>query len=691
MYDFEKSESIINYKKIEELQVKNLEQLLEHNYPRINESIIKEGYNRLYDNFDIFIEIIDNSEVIGYITLENLKTESKQYAINDTYIIPEYPNKNILSTYLTLLLEQPDMQILIKKPTIQQVNYLLDNNLAITLTGNLVYSYIGFVTDGHDVFKNKNLKRYYKSIPSPEDKIHFIGTVFDLKLGCFYFVDEDKIFIKKEYPGISMPHPIDLKKYNLRKKLHKINSSDMTKTIKNLRYYEHKVTEYDQDKKDELKQLLSIDNMLGSKDNLNNDYIEFIKKHNLSMDDAVSIYDKICEALDFEEIVPKTIFKRLLYLIEHPKTQTLVINTFNHNNCPYCDEKLNITNRYCDKCGLNLQVFDDERINEPDADELTDTSESNSEEIEENHICEDKEEDFLDEHYNKQSGLEIKLHDEVIDAGLNPNDIFKQQLEAGLYEFLTYINSDKQKLTIPDYDYEYQIVSGSIIQQALDEKLVLKVEKKLDVQEFEKFFNNMNEEDKNQILDALKNEPYYQITEKGKEFLEENEHLKQFNEYIKYLPYYEYKQLYDKNEPTSIDSFISMYIDEMMYKSIQNNDITLYIDALYDKVNYHIKNNSMELALIYLLRALICRINYYKQSSLEEYDLIKAIDMRDEVYINLIMNYITAYNTDELYAQAYDGIKIQSLKQNKEKNRDYIEYIIKEDDIAEINKHIQED
>lgn len=691
MYDFEKSESIINYKKIEELQVKNLEQLLEHNYPRINESIIKEGYNRLYDNFDIFIEIIDNSEVIGYITLENLKTESKQYAINDAYIIPEYPNKNILSTYLTLLLEQPDMQILIKKPTIQQVNYLLDNNLAITLTGNLVYSYIGFVTDGHDVFKNKNLKRYYKSIPSSDDNIHFIGTVFDLKLGCFYFVDEDKIFIKKEYPGISMPHPIDLKKYKLRKKLHKINSSDMTKTIKNLRYYEHKVTEYDQDKKDELKQLLSIDNMLGSKDNLNNDYIEFIKKHNLSMDDAVSIYDKICEALDFEEIVPKTIFKRLLYLIEHPKTQTLVTDTFNHNNCPYCDEKLNITNIYCDKCGLNLQVFDDESINEPDADVLTDTSESNSEEIEENHICEDKEEDFLDEHYNKQSGLEIQLHDEVIDAGLNPNDIFKQQLEAGLYEFLTYINSDKQKLTIPDYDYEYQIVSGSIIQQALDEKLVLKVEKKIDVQEFEKFFNNMNEEDKNQILDALKNEPYYQITEKGKEFLEENEHLKQFNEYIKYLPYYEYKQLYDKNEPTSIDSFISMYIDEMMYKSIQNNDITLYIDALYDKVNYHIKNNSMELALIYLLRALICRINYYKQSSLEEYDLIKAIDMRDEVYINLIMNYITTYNTDELYAQAYDGIKIQSLKQNKEKNRDYIEYIIKEDDIAEINKHIQED
>lgn len=691
MYDFEKSESIINYKKIEELQEKNLEQLLEHNYPRINESIIKEGYNRLYDNFDIFIEIIDNSEVIGYITLENLKTESKQYTINDTYIIPEYPNKNILSTYLTLLLEQPDMQILIKKPTIKQVNYLLDNNLAITLTGNLVYSYIGFVTDGHDVFKNKNLKRYYKSIPSSDENNHFIGTVFDLKLGCFYFVDEDKIFIKKEYPGISMPHPIDLKKYKLRKKLHKINSSDMTKTIKNLRYYEHKVTEYDQDKKDELKQLLSIDNMLGSKDNLNNDYIEFIKKHNLSMDDAVSIYDKICEALDFEEIVPKTIFKRLLYLIEHPKTQTLVTNTFNHNNCPYCDEKLNITNKYCDKCGLNLQVLDDERINEPDADELTDTSESNSEEIEENHTCEDKEEDFLDEHYNKQSGLEIKLHDEVIDAGLNPNDIFKQQLEAGLYEFLTYINSDKQKLTIPDYDYEYQIVSGSIIQQALDEKLVLKVEKKINVQEFEKFFNNMNEEDKNQILDALKNEPYYQITEKGKEFLKENEHLKQFNEYIKYLPYYEYKQLYDKNEPTSIDSFISMYIDEMMYKSIQNNDITLYIDALYDKVNYHIKNNSMELALIYLLRALICRINYYKQSSLEEYDLIKAIDMRDEIYINLIMNYITTYNTDELYAQAYDGIKIQSLKQNKEKNRDYIEYIIKEEDIAEINKHIQED
>jgi len=201
----------------------------------------------------------------------------------------------------------------------------------------------------------------------------------------------------------------------------------------------------------------------------------------------------------------------------------------------------------------------------------------------------------------------------------------------------------------------------------------------------------MNEEDKNQILDELKNEAYYQITDKAKQYLDEKVHLKQFNEYIKYLPYYEYKQLYDKEKHSSIDSLISRYIDEMMFKSVQNNDCTLYIDALYDKVNYYIKNNSMELALTYLLRALICRINYYKQSSLDKYDMIKAIDMRDEIYINLIMKFISTYNTEELYAQAYDGIKIASLKENKEKNRDYIEHIIKEDDIEAVNKYILED
>jgi len=708
MYDFEKSESISHYKKIEELQVNNLEQLLEHNYPRINESIIKEEYNRVYNNFDRFIEIIDNSEVIGYITLEKLNISFNHFSINDAYIIPEYRNKKIFTTYLTLLLQQPNMHLFIKKPTIKLVNYLLNNNLAITLTGNLIYSFIGFVIDGHDVFKNKNLKRYYKSIPSPEDNKQFIGTVFDLKLGCFYFVDDDKVFIKKEYPGISMPHPYDLKKYKLRKKLQKINSSDMTKTIKNLRYYEHDVVKYEEAKKDELKQFLSIDNMLGLRDNLNSDYLEFIKMHNLSDEDAVNIYDKISEALDFEEIVPKTIFKRLLYLIEHPKTQALITNTFNHTNCPYCDEELILNQEYCEKCGFNYQIFDDD-------DELMDMPENNSfeeedyqekdvtvndesidgdnddesinQEMDDGHICEHDEE----EHYDKHSGLEINLHKQVVDAGLNPNDVFQQQLEAGLYEFLTYIDSDKQKLTIPDYDYEYQIRHGSIIQYALDEKLVVKVEKKLDLNEFERFFSNMNEEDKNQILDELKNEAYYQITDKAKEYLDEKVHLKQFNEYIKYLPYYEYKQLYDKEKHSSIDSLISRYIDIMMFKSVQNNDCTLYIDALYDKVNYYIKNNSMELALTYLLRALICRINYYKQSSLDKYDMIKAIDMRDEIYINLIMKFISTYNTEELYAQAYDGIKIASLKENKEKNRDYIEHIIKEDDIEAVNKYILED
>ena len=666
MIDLYKLDSISNYRMSKELEYEELDDLLKNEYPRIYDEIEKEGYTSLYKDFDIFIEIKQKEETVGYMIIETIDNLQNLKVLNDFYIMPEYRQKELLSDYLYLLIDRHNFNLLIKKPNIDLVQYLIEHNLAIQLNANLVYSYITFATNAYDVFKNKNLKRYYKAIPSEDNNNYFMGTVYDLNLGCFYFVDEKNIFVKKEYPGISMPHPYDLQKYKLRKKMHKINSSDMTKTVKNLKYYEHKVEEFEKDKKEELSKLIKLEDIIGVKDRYTQEYIRTIKENGLSISDADEIYDKIRQALSEDEIIPQTITTRLKYLIAHPEYNALNTSQPHVDECPYCKNTIYINQVLCEKCGFNTEIIEDDIMFD---DEI-------------------EYEDF-ENYYDKESGLHLELYEEVIDKGLNPHEVYKDQLECGLYKFLSFIKDEENRDTLPEFDDIYQIKYGSIIEKALDDDLAVEIERELDSETSKKILETLDQMPEDGKFENIKDDPYYEITSDGEKYLKNHPVIAEFMEYINYLPYYKFKKYYDNSQSEDVQDVISKYIDQTTIEAIEKEDIQLYLDTLRDKVNYYIKTESTELALVYLLRVFIASINKYRLFDKEE-EYAYAINTNDEVYLGILLDDVNEYNFDELYNQAYDGIKYRQLKIDKDDIRTYIKSILDGESIDDVNKQITE-
>ena len=64
----------------------SLEMFLGSFYENLLKAVNKEKYIIDYDNFDLFCQITNNDDVVGFITLEN---NDNSLIINECYIMPE--------------------------------------------------------------------------------------------------------------------------------------------------------------------------------------------------------------------------------------------------------------------------------------------------------------------------------------------------------------------------------------------------------------------------------------------------------------------------------------------------------------------------------------------------------------------------------------------------------------------------
>ncbi len=337
---------------------KLLNEFLDEFYPEILKAIEKEGYNLDFKDFDFFHEINFENHVVGFMSFERFPLAEHQYGIMEVYIIPEYRGNNLLFDRLLQLRLFDNYEFYPRKPTKAFINVLLKNDCAFKLSSNFVLSYFKFMVDvDTEVYKNPKIKRFYKKPLGLPHK----ANLFDLDLCSVMFRDMELDLIKySNFFALSEPRKYDLKKYKCRKKLKRVSEKYIDDKFS---IWEHKVEEildFIQRKEEEFAENLLPENVIGSEDKLNNDFICQLEEANLTIDDGFKIREHIVNKLDSGELNDKSYIQRFLYLLRHFEVINKEIGDFDESVevCPFCGAEIPDFARSCLKCGLYIREID---------------------------------------------------------------------------------------------------------------------------------------------------------------------------------------------------------------------------------------------------------------------------------------------------------------------------------------------
>ncbi len=336
-----------------------LEDLLKDKYPEISKAIKNEGYNLEFQDYDIFEEITFENQVVGFVTLENIPPSLNHFWIVDAYIIPEYRGNNLFFNFLSILLAQDNFEFYPRKPTKAFINVLLKNDYAFKLTSDFVVSYIKFMIDANsDIYKNQKIKRFYKK---PSLSMLYKSNLFDMNLCSAMVRDPNVDFIKYDnFFALSEPRKYDFKKHNCRKKLKRVTEKYIDDRVETWELNYEEIEDFIQRKDSEIANELLVENMIGSEDELCDDFINFLEESNLSIDDGFKIRNHVVDKLDSGELNEKSYIRRVAYLINHFEAIDKKIDDFDESveTCPFCGEKVKDYFRSCEGCGLHIREID---------------------------------------------------------------------------------------------------------------------------------------------------------------------------------------------------------------------------------------------------------------------------------------------------------------------------------------------
>ena len=232
---------------------------------------------------------------------------------------------------------------------------LLKNKLAIKYK-NYVMSYQKFSVDLDETYRNNKIMKCYHSISKNKKKLSFICDLFDYNLCSLLFTDDYNYYCKRrEFIGISSPRRVDMKKYNLRTKLKKINKNYYKKYHKQTDKHMDDFFDFHYNTEDLINDYLSVESKIGSSTDLNDEFKMMLENNNLDLDDGFRIRNHIVRGLENDEIIPKSIDLRINYLIHNMDKSDLEFNDdIIFDECPVCYEKININYDVCENCGHKI-------------------------------------------------------------------------------------------------------------------------------------------------------------------------------------------------------------------------------------------------------------------------------------------------------------------------------------------------
>lgn len=649
-----------------------LTEYLDTSHPEIIKSINKEKYVLDYGEFDLFHEITLNSETVGFIALEN-DDSNESWIINECYIIPDRRGSNLFFKNYIDIINSTEKRIFIRKPNRNLINVLLNNSLAFKMQNNIVISYVDFIVELTDAFKNSKIKRHYKKIKN--ENFSFTANLFDFNFSSVLFFDENHIY-SKNYDTLCIceARKYDMKRYSLRKKLKKIQLKYINKTFEII--HDNLIDSFDYFK--------DIDEDLS---NSNKTRTKFLTENPGMKDKNL---DKIRPTRDF-------IF-----------------------NCPYCGKITQKSAIHCHTCGLNLEKTlminqdGDKIVPAEDYDDFENHKNSTEDDFDKTRSFSDSENwlgkalskiakataglAYVSKKLNKKSpeslnmidydylGLDRDKYNSKNDKDLN--------IEKSMYALVKYANEHP---TIWMFDYYLKSIDDKAFDLIIKKKYITKVMP----DKFDELFKDYSVEElmreseiwhdpdttKNDMIKYFKKSSDFSwiVSEKGFDYLKSHPFLDFFTNNLMNFNIYEFKLFTDKyqNELT-LEQIGDKYINAKLTKALSNQELDLYLDYVDYYYNLNLSKKDYETALIYLIQRIVYENNIWHLKE-EHFPFDEVFSLRTDYLIFKIIKLGYDFDLKKIFEEAYNSLKVEEVKFAYSENYEIVRRLMNGENIYDIS------
>ena len=728
----------------------DLEDFLKNYYEKIWDSIEKEGYILDFQNFNEFHEITFESDIVGFIALEELNIINSKLIV-DCYIIPEARGNKLLYDYLIKLISNTHYSIISKKPTRSFALALLSYGLAFKVD-DLIISWLDFMVDVTDLYKNSKIKRLYKKIDPDFSDSFFKTDFFDLNTNCTLCRDFKK-FVARNVENVVMSEPrkVDLKKYNSRKKLKTITSNYLANLFYLREDYEDKYLEFVNQLNEKLSSHFTLDNIIGSEDKLNDETVKLLKEVHLNHDDAFKIRNNIIDSLNDGEILARFISLRFNFLAHNREYIGKIIDEDTQDNyCPFCDSYLDEIHYSCSKCGHyfgevvhkaeiidddvifdDLVNYDDEELSRESIEEYFNYLTHNNDFLYEFNDFNEKFEslfgDNLDSFFTSLFNKDFETAKDIItsSSGINDMDwyvkegnkldnkilkliddknydefeVFDAQSRICAYQYVKHVNENITDWKSRSYSDLYHVVFNPF-EYAINHGYVEKISGDEFIEYLNKFsseelrieseyFNLRISDSKESMVDELvKYKDFtYVITEKGLDYLKSNPMMDFFVENLEEFIFYEFERYYEDNKDgCGLEEIGIKFVNNEFKESFKKGDLDVYLRYLEFYFKLSFNNQDYDEALYYLIQRLIYEVNDW----VSKYDFhLMAFSFKTFIFFNKFINLNCDFDLKEIYNRAYKEFKFIHIRNYKDIIYDVAVSLLDGQPFIEINEILQ--
>ena len=619
---------------------------LKNEYPIIYEAYQNDDYTMEYIYPNFFHEIIYDDKIVGFYTYDEVKEYQDQICITEFYIIPEYRgNKIMINTLIDLTIN--NKKFTIYKPTQRVIEIFIENNMAWHFSKNLVRSIFKLSSRYNDVFKNKKISNCYYDIDLSMGMIDVYTNLYDTNTCSIIFNDTMNLITDEEMICMSNPRQYDLQRYNLSKKLKKVDKKYMRNNYKNI---VRNVLKNEEKEAEVMEKILSD---IGVEQIITEEEIDKIHKDkDIPVETLKNMINDVQKALDNNDINYEHIRTRFEFLVDNDICLDEEEDSF---GCDYCGE-VTFKKGICQICGYNQF---DKRL--------------------------EKIKDKIENQVDSSTGLYNSLLEKIASKNLDINMVKEAQIEIAEVSLLKFLDNMGDHSFLVNFDDDYEISEEYYIKSLLDKKLI-EATPNPNVDDDKSMLYNMKlNNDMPTITNYkfLKHMDYiFKINKKGRRYYKTNKCAKLYLEYVPSLPYYEFKQYYNENiTKVSKTELLRNFIKIEEDNAVENNDEEKYLDICLSKVE--LSSDDYEKS-VNILQSVICSLNSYyskKVAKVEETPL--SID--NELFIEENIDMLRQQNLDEIFNEAYDNIGIASLRHDKDDRYDDVKDIINAEDVISVN------
>lgn len=530
-----------------------LEDILKSKYDSIYDSMIEEKFVLNVDNCNIFNEIRFKEKVVGFSTYTIIN--DSHLLLTNIYILPSFRGNKLFNKELSRILEEGYV-VSIHEPNKIVVTALVNYGYAEKVNDTLVVSAINFnIAIENIVPKNSQLNR---------DVFLNLTNLYDLDLcaSLLFNIENNETF--EVHYAIS-EH--DNEKVSLE-----------SKDIFNKDYFENIVNILTRrDLEIERRLLLLRENLpsvnLEIKELFSSDladiFMDYVNEGLVTLNEIKKIKQQLFIDLTRSTIRKQSIPLRLKYLVSNLHNTKEKDDSIK-NPCPYCNEELDYSRRYCVSCGYD--IFNDVNVKNKNKylyhDVLTETL---SYKYSLNNIIEKKDE-FNEEYLISLAicyiidNLNIKNYYSIFNMAADNYNILDIDLRRFMYKkgYITY------DVLESSWSEEGQEFSVSELKNILLENNIKQSGNKTEL--IERIKSNIS-------LTKIKSK-VPKITELGFQFKEDCKTILYHNKYLKNYVYEEFEEFFASSEKTSINEITLDFLNQHIEKAINLKKHNQLVDSI---------------------------------------------------------------------------------------------------------------